>query len=124
MPAQRTPDVPIRQIVRIKGFRISRIRMARLQYDNILLIGAGGGVGIHGVQVAKLFGARIIAADISDQKLALAQVCGADEVINVRNVPNPAQEAKRVTGGKGVDAAIRDCDHGRCCARLDQLGRS
>ena len=42
-------------------------------HDNVLLIGAGGGVGIHGVQVAKAFGARVIAMDVSDEKLELAK---------------------------------------------------
>jgi len=81
-------------------------------HDSVLLIGAGGGVGIHGVQVAKLFGARIIAADVSDEKLALARQWGADETINVRKVSSLAEEAKRLTGGKGVDAAIDYVGHG------------
>ena len=41
-------------------------------HDTVLLIGAGGGLGVHGVQVAKCFGARVIAADISEEKLYLA----------------------------------------------------
>jgi propanol-preferring alcohol dehydrogenase len=81
-------------------------------HDSVLLIGAGGGVGIHGVQVAKLFGAHIIAADISDEKLELARHWGADEAINVRKVADPAREAMRLTGGKGVDAAVDYVGHG------------
>ena len=81
-------------------------------HDTVLMIGAGGGVGIHGVQVAKLFGARIIAVDVSDEKLALARQWGADEVINVRSHPAVAAEAKRLTDGKGVDAAIDYVGHG------------
>jgi propanol-preferring alcohol dehydrogenase len=81
-------------------------------HDNVLLIGAGGGVGIHGVQVAKLFGARSIAADVSDEKLDLARQWGADETINVRKAADPAKEAKRLTAGKGVDAAIDYVGHG------------
>ena len=46
-------------------------------HDDVLLVGAGGGVGIHGVQVAKLFGARVIAADIAEDKLELAREWGA-----------------------------------------------
>ena len=86
---------------------------ARLNpHDTVLLIGAGGGVGIHGVQVAKLFGARVIAADVSDEKLALARQWGADDTINVRQVNNVAREAKRLTDGKGVDAAVDYVGHG------------
>ncbi len=75
-------------------------------HDDVLLIGAAGGVGIHGVQVAKLFGARVIAADISDEKLALCKKWGADEVINVRTTPDVTAEVKRLTDGKGVEAAV------------------
>ena len=53
-------------------------------HDNVLLIGAGGGVGIHGVQVAKAFGARVIAMDVSDEKLELARKWGADEVVHAK----------------------------------------
>ena len=81
-------------------------------HDTVLLIGAGGGVGIHGVQVAKLFGAQVIAADISDEKLDLARQWGANETINVREVDDVAREAKRLTGGKGVDAAVDYVGHG------------
>lgn len=75
-------------------------------HDDVLLIGAGGGVGIHGVQVAKLFGARVIAADVSEEKLALAKQWGADETINVRAVGDLAAAAKKLTDGRGVQAAV------------------
>lgn len=81
-------------------------------HDTVLLIGAGGGVGIHGVQVAKLFGARIVAADVSEEKLALAREWGADETINVHAVNDLAQEARRLTDGRGVDAAVDYVGHG------------
>ena len=64
-------------------------------HDDVLIVGAGGGVGIHGVQVAKLFGARVIAADISEAKLSLAQEWGADEVINVRAINDFTSEIKK-----------------------------
>ena len=75
-------------------------------HDDVMLIGAGGGVGIHGVQVAKVFGARVIAVDISEEKLELASKWGADEIVNFRAIEDLAVEAKRLTDGKGVDAAI------------------
>ncbi len=75
-------------------------------HDDVLLVGAGGGVGIHGVQVAKLFGARVIAADISEEKLDLARQWGADEAINVRAVNDLGAEVKKLTDGKGVEAAV------------------
>ena len=75
-------------------------------HDDVMLVGAGGGVGIHGVQVAKIFGARVIAVDITEEKLELAIKWGADEVVNFRAIEDLAAEAKRLTDGKGVDAAI------------------
>jgi propanol-preferring alcohol dehydrogenase len=75
-------------------------------HDTVMLIGAGGGLGIHGVQVAKLFGARVIATDVSDEKLALAKEWGADEIINVKRVADVAAEVKRLTNGNGVNSAI------------------
>ena len=72
----------------------------------MLLIGAGGGVGIHGVQVAKLFGARVIAADVSDEKLALARQWGADETINTRATNDLAKTVRAMTDGRGVDAVV------------------
>jgi alcohol dehydrogenase, propanol-preferring len=94
-------------------------------HDQVLLIGAGGGVGIHGVQVAKLFGAYVIAADVSDDKLALAQKWGADAVINVKTHPNVAEVVKEMTHGKGVNAAIDYVGHGNTFqAAYDSLGTS
>lgn len=92
-------------------------------HDDVLLIGAGGGVGVHGIQVAKCFGARVIAADVSDEKLALAKEYGADETINVRAAINVAKEAKRLTDGRGVDAAIDYVGHGETFrSAIDSLG--
>jgi propanol-preferring alcohol dehydrogenase len=75
-------------------------------HDDVLLIGAGGGVGVHGIQVAKAFGARVIAADISDEKLEFARKWGADEVINVRAVNDLGEATRKLTDGKGVEAAV------------------
>jgi len=73
--------------------------------DTVLIVGAGGGVGIHGVQMAKLCGGRVLAADIGDDKLAAAKECGADALIDVRR-GDLAGEVRRLTDGRGVDAAI------------------
>ena len=73
--------------------------------DSVLIIGAGGGIGIHMVQMARLCGARVLAADIGDDKLALAKKMGADDVIDARS-GKLADEVKALTQGMGVDAAI------------------
>ena len=73
--------------------------------DGVLIIGAGGGVGIHMVQMARLCGGRVLAADIGDDKLALAKTWGADEVIDARH-GELAQQVKALTDGWGADAVI------------------
>ena len=94
-------------------------------HDTVLLIGAGGGVGIHGVQVAKLFGARVIAADVSEEKLDLARRWGADDTIHVGATGDVAGEARRLTGGRGVDAAVDYVGHGETfTAAIDSLATS
>jgi len=73
--------------------------------DNVMVVGAGGGVGIHAVQIARLCGGRVIAVDISELKLEKTKELGADAVINGAE-KDFAEEARRLTEGKGVDAII------------------
>jgi D-arabinose 1-dehydrogenase-like Zn-dependent alcohol dehydrogenase len=92
--------------------------------DTVLIVGAGGGVGIHGVQMAKLCGGWVLAADIGDEKLAAARQYGADVVIDPRR-GDLATLVRQATGGRGVDAAIdfvasRETLQGS----LDALGRA
>ena len=73
--------------------------------ETVLVTAAGGGVGSAAVQVARLAGARVIAAAGSDEKLDKALALGADEAINYAS-RNIGVEARRLTGGRGVDAAL------------------
>jgi propanol-preferring alcohol dehydrogenase len=73
--------------------------------DAVLIVGAGGGVGIHGVQMAKLCGGWVVAADVGDDKLAAARDCGADALVDARRGDLAAQ-VRALTDGRGVDAAI------------------
>jgi D-arabinose 1-dehydrogenase-like Zn-dependent alcohol dehydrogenase len=73
--------------------------------DKVLIVGAGGGVGIHAVQVAKLCGGWVLGADVTDEKLELIRSVGADEVIDARGEDLSKQVLAR-TGGRGVEAAI------------------
>lgn len=70
--------------------------------DTVLVLGASGGVGITAVELAKLMGAKVIAAASTDEKLELCKKFGADEVINY-NTENLKERVKELTGGKGVD---------------------
>jgi propanol-preferring alcohol dehydrogenase len=50
----------------------------------VAVIGAGGGVGAHMVQVAALFGAEVVGLDVEDDKLALVEELGARPVDSTR----------------------------------------
>ena len=70
--------------------------------ETVLVLGAAGGVGTAAIQIAKLAGARVIAAASSDDKCAFCKGLGADETINY--AATPIRDAlKALTGGKGPD---------------------
>ena len=49
--------------------------------DTVLILGAAGGVGLSAVELAKAFGARVVAAVSSEEKGEVARNAGADEVV-------------------------------------------
>ena len=82
------------------------VRHGRVSADeDVLVMGAGSGVGTAAVQIAKLFGARVIAAAATDEKLTKAKALGADEGINYAR-QDLGQEIRRLTGKRGVDVVF------------------
>ena len=73
--------------------------------EDVLVIGAGSGVGSAAIQIAKLVGARVIATAGADWKLEKARALGADEVIN-HSRQAIAEEVRRWTGRRGVDVIV------------------
>jgi NADPH2:quinone reductase len=73
--------------------------------ETLLVLGAGGGVGLAAVEVGRLLGARVIAAASSKEKLAAARKQGAVETINY-STESLRDRAKELTGGKGVDVVF------------------
>ena len=73
--------------------------------ETVLVVGGAGGVGVHVVQIARLLGARVIAVDISAEKLACAVDAGADDVIDASACAFD-DEARRLTRGRGVDVVV------------------
>jgi NADPH2:quinone reductase len=70
--------------------------------ETVLILGASGGVGLAGIEVARAMGARVIAGASSAQKLAVAKAHGADVLVNYAEQDLKAT-VKELTGGKGVD---------------------
>ena len=74
--------------------------------ETVLVLGAGGGIGIAAIELAKAMGARVIAAASSDSKLAVCREHGADETINYQT-QDLREQLKALTNGRGVDVV---CD--------------
>jgi NADPH:quinone reductase-like Zn-dependent oxidoreductase len=73
--------------------------------ETVLVLAAGSGVGSAAIQVAKFFGARVIATAGNDEKLEKAKQIGADEVIHHGTTPI-AKEVRRLTENQGVDVVF------------------
>jgi len=69
--------------------------------EDVLVIGAGSGVGSAAIQIAKAVNARVIATAGADWKLEKARALGADEVIN-HSRQSISSEVRRLTAKRGV----------------------
>lgn len=85
----------------------SLIEAGRLRAgEDVLVVGAGGGVNTAAIQIARLAGARTIyVVGSSEEKLALAQSLGADVLIN-RREENWSKAVYTLTGKRGVDVVV------------------
>jgi len=82
------------------------IARAQLQPgEDVLVLGAGSGVGTAAIQIAKFFGARVIATAGSDEKLQKARELGADHGINHKS-QKIRDEVRRITNKRGVDVVF------------------
>jgi len=73
--------------------------------EDALILGAGSGVGSAAIQVAKFFGARVIATAGSAEKLEKARQLGADNLIN-HKTQKIRDEVRRITSKRGVDVVF------------------
>ena len=73
--------------------------------ETLAVLGAGGGVGLAAVDIAKAMGARVIAAASSKAKLELAQQHGADTLLDYAS-EDLRQRLMELTEGKGADVVL------------------
>jgi NADPH:quinone reductase-like Zn-dependent oxidoreductase len=73
--------------------------------QTVLVLGAGSGVGIAAIQIAKLFHARVITTAGDEKKLEKGRALGADYGINhyTRKI---SQEVRKITDKEGVDIVV------------------
>jgi NADPH2:quinone reductase len=69
--------------------------------DRVLIHGASGGIGIPAIQIAKLFGAEVIAAASTEEKRSVCLAEGADHAIDYQT--GFRDKLMELTGGRGVD---------------------
>lgn len=74
--------------------------------ESVLVTGAGGGLGLHAIQLARLAGAYVVAQTTSSGKEALIREMGAHAVIVSERGADFSNAVKDATDGAGVDVAI------------------
>lgn len=81
---------------------VAQVRMG----ERVLISGAGGGLGIHGVQLARLAGAFVVAVTTSEDKAQKISEAGAHKVVLVARGEDFSDKVKAATDGEGVDVVI------------------
>lgn len=82
---------------------VTRARLS--EQDTVLVVAAGSGVGQAAIQIARFFGARVLATAGGEPKVARATALGAEAVIDHYREDVVAR-VKSLTGGRGVDVVI------------------
>jgi NADPH:quinone reductase-like Zn-dependent oxidoreductase len=75
--------------------------------EDVLVLGASGGVAVAAIQICKMLGARVFAITSSEEKMEKARRIGADFALD-RKSSNPFDEVRRLTRGRGVDLVIEN----------------
>jgi len=78
----------------------------KLKKDDFVLLQGTGGVSVIALQLAKIFGAKVIITSSSDEKLERARALGADYLINYKKEPDWDKKALEITEKRGVDHVL------------------
>ena len=73
--------------------------------ETVAVFGAGGGLGVHQLMMAKWARAHVIAVDVASDKFETCRKAGADEVVDASK-GNAAEQLMELTKGRGIDVAI------------------
>lgn len=84
---------------------LKAVKKANIQLGDYVMVLGQGPIGLTHNQLAKLWGAKVIATDLVDYRLEKAKEFGADYTFNARN-RRLSDGIKEVTKGKGADIAI------------------
>lgn len=70
------------------------IKKAELKEGDFAIVIGAGGIGIYGVLLSKILGAKVLAIDINDSKLNIAEQNGADATLNVKELDIKSTKSK------------------------------
>ena len=62
------------------------MKKAEIEPGDLAIVIGVGGVGIYGAQIAKIFGAKVIALDVNEEKLAIVKENGIDATLNIKGL--------------------------------------
>jgi L-iditol 2-dehydrogenase len=81
-------------------------RVLQVQHGERVAVFGAGPIGLMHIQLSRLAGAvQVIAADMSDNRLRIAEKLGATHTVNASR-GDTARAVRELTGGRGVDVAI------------------
>jgi propanol-preferring alcohol dehydrogenase len=82
------------------------LKRGRIRAGDTVVVYGVGGLGAHAIPLAKIFQAeKVVAVDISDEKLNLAKRLGVDEIVNAA-VEDPTERIEEMTEGKLADLVL------------------
>lgn len=92
------------------GTQLNALRdVAQLRIgETVLVTGAGGGVGLHAVQLARAFGARVLGQTTSAEKVEAVRAAGAHEVVLSDRGADFSGEVARLTSQQGCDVVLEN----------------
>jgi acryloyl-coenzyme A reductase len=97
-------------------------RMRLQAGERVIITGAGGGVGLHAIQLARMMGAYVMAVDIGPAKLDAARKNGADIAIDP-TVEDFAEASRAWTDGLGVEAVLELTGGATLPSSIQSLGK-
>ncbi|MDG6988605.1 MAG: NAD(P)-dependent alcohol dehydrogenase [Nitrososphaerota archaeon] len=90
----------------LTSYRAAKRVRSHLSPGSFSLVIGAGGLGLYALQYLRLFGSStVIAADIADDRLALAESFGASVALNLSK-GDPAERVASATGGRGVKSVL------------------
>ena len=96
-------------------------RTAVARDEWVVVLGAGGGIGLAATDIAKALGARVIACASTPEKLALAERSGADVTLDYSEPTLDLKAAVRELTGGGADLVVDPVGGPRSAALLRAL---